>query len=60
MSRIIERTESKAMQEVRDARAKLHELTKDLTFEQRQEFFAEEKRKFEELARTTEEKASHE
>ena len=56
MSRTIERTESQAMQEVWDARAKLHEMTKDMTFEQRQEFFAKEKMRFEELARNGEEK----
>ena len=60
MSRTIERTESQAMQEVWDARAKLHEMTKDMTFEQRQEFFAKEKLRFEELARKGKEENSHE
>jgi len=60
MSRTIERTESQAMQEVWDARAKLHEMTKDMTFDQRQEFFAKEKLRFEELARKGKEENSHE
>lgn len=52
MSKTLERTESSTMQEVREARAKLHELTKDMTVEQRQKFFAGERKRFEELAKS--------
>ena len=52
MSRTVERTESQAMREVREARARLHDKTKDLTFEQRQAFFANERKRFDEIART--------
>lgn len=52
MSKTLEQMESLAMQEVREARAKLHELTKDMTPEQRQKFFAEERKRFEEFSQS--------
>ncbi len=51
MGRTTERTESLAIQDVREARARLHGKTKDMTFEQRQDFFANERKRFDEIAR---------
>ncbi len=44
----MERTESRAMQEVREARTRLHDELKNLTPEERQAFFEREHRVYQE------------